>query len=86
MKQNDEDLSELELKSFWYKLHKKSICPKMDLIISFSILNCFWWTKDQIFWNEATGNQNNPKFGQPQPKNRPDHGPVQFGPMDFFGP
>ena len=25
MKQNDEDLSELELKSFWYKLHKQSI-------------------------------------------------------------
>ena len=41
MKKNDEDLSELELKSFWYKLHKKSICPKMNLIISFSILNCF---------------------------------------------
>ena len=61
MKQNDEDLSELELKSFWYKLHRKSICPKMDLIISFSILNCFW---------------NNPKFGQLQPKNRPDHSPV----------
>jgi len=41
MKQNDEDLSELELKSFWYKLHKKRICPKMDLIISLSILNHF---------------------------------------------
>jgi len=38
MKQNDEDLSELELKSFWYKL-KKSICPKMDLIMSFSIFD-----------------------------------------------
>jgi len=43
------------------------------------------WTVLNDFWNEATGNQNNPKFGQPQPKNRPDHGPVQFGPMDFFG-
>jgi len=53
MKQNDEDLSELELKSFWYKLHKKSICPKMDLIISFSILNHFWWTKDQIEDNKC---------------------------------
>jgi len=53
MKQNDEDLSELELKSFWYKLHKKSICPKIDLIISFSILNCFWWTKDQIEGNKC---------------------------------
>jgi len=53
MKQNDEYLSELELKSFWYKLHKKSICPKMDLIISFSILNHFWWTKDQIECNKC---------------------------------
>jgi hypothetical protein len=41
MKQNDENLSELELKSFWYKLHKKNICTKMNLIISFSIINCF---------------------------------------------
>jgi len=44
------------------------------------------WTVLNDFWNEATGNQNNPKFGQLQLKNRPDHGPVQFGPMDFFGP
>jgi len=43
----------LELKSFLYKLHKKSICPKMDLIISFSILNRFWWTKDQIEGNKC---------------------------------
>jgi len=28
MKQTDENLSELELKSFWYKLHTKSIIPK----------------------------------------------------------
>ena len=53
MKQTDENLSEVELKSFWYKLHKKSICPKMDLIISFSILNSFWWTKDQIEGNKC---------------------------------
>ena len=44
------------------------------------------WMVLNDFWNEATGNQNNPKFGQPQPKNRPVHGPVQFGPMDFFSP
>jgi len=44
------------------------------------------WMVLNDFWNEATGNQNNPKFGQPQLKNRLDHGPVQFGPMDFFGP
>jgi len=53
MKQNDENLSELELKSFWYKLHKKGICTKMDLFISFSILNRFWWTKDQIEGNKC---------------------------------
>jgi len=53
MKQNDENLSVLELKSFWYKLRKKSICTKMDLIISFSILNRFWWTKDQIEGNKC---------------------------------
>jgi len=53
MKQNDENLSELELKSFWYKFHKKSIYTKMDLIISFSILNRFWWTKDQIEGNKC---------------------------------
>ena len=28
MKQNYEDLSELELKSFWYKLHKKKYLPQ----------------------------------------------------------
>jgi hypothetical protein len=39
MKQNDKNLSELELKSFWYKLHENNICTKMDLIIYFSILN-----------------------------------------------
>ena len=53
MKQNDENLSELELNSFWYKLHKKSIYTKIDLIISFSILNHFWWTKDQIEGNKC---------------------------------
>jgi len=52
MKQNDENLSELKLKSFWYKLHKKIICTKMDLILSFSIPNHFWWTKDQIEGNK----------------------------------
>jgi len=45
-------LSELELKSFWYKLHKKSIYTKMDFILSFSILNRFWSTKDQIEGNK----------------------------------
>ena len=44
------------------------------------------WTVLNEFWNEATSNQNNPKFGQLQLKNRLVHGPVQFGPMDFFGP
>ena len=29
MKQSDENLSELELKSFWYKLHKKVFVQKM---------------------------------------------------------
>jgi len=46
MKQNDKNLSELELKSFLYMLHKQNICTKMDLVISFSILNRFGWTKD----------------------------------------
>jgi hypothetical protein len=41
MKKNDENLSELELNSFWYKLHKKNICLRMDLVITFSILNRF---------------------------------------------
>jgi len=53
MMQTDENLSELELKSFVYKLHKKSIYTKMDFIISFSILNHFWWTKDQIEGNKC---------------------------------
>jgi len=53
MKQNDENLSELELKLFWYKLLKKGIYTKMDLIISFSTLNHFWWTKDQIEGNKC---------------------------------
>ena len=35
MKENDENLSELELKA------QKSICTKMDLVISFSVLNHF---------------------------------------------
>ena len=40
----------------------------------------------KYFWNLATGNWNSPKSGQPQPKNRLDHGLVQFGPTVFFGP
>jgi len=44
------------------------------------------WIVLNDFWNEATGNWNNPKFGWPQPKIRLDHSPVQFGPVDFFGP
>ncbi|KIK05838.1 hypothetical protein K443DRAFT_638715 [Laccaria amethystina LaAM-08-1] len=41
MKKNDKNLSELELNSFCYKLHKKNICLRMDLVITFSILNRF---------------------------------------------
>ena len=52
MKENDENMTELELKSFWYKSHKKSIFTKMDLVISFSVLNRFWWTKDPIEGNK----------------------------------
>jgi len=36
------------------------------------------WTVLNDFWNDATSNQNNPKFGQPQPKNRPDHNLVLY--------
>jgi hypothetical protein len=42
MKQNDQNMSELELKSFWYKFAQQNTCTKMDLIISFSIINRFW--------------------------------------------
>jgi hypothetical protein len=40
----------------------------------------------KYFQNEATGNQTNPKCGQPQLKKRPDRGLVRFGPTVFFGP
>jgi hypothetical protein len=40
----------------------------------------------KYFQNEATGNQTDPKCGQPQPKKRPDQGSVWFGPTGFFGP
>jgi hypothetical protein len=51
MKQNDQNMSELESKSFWYKLHERNNCTKMYLVISFSILDRFWWTKGQIKGN-----------------------------------
>ena len=52
MKQNNENLSELELKSFWYNLHKKSIYTKMDLVVYFSVLDLFLWTKNPIKGNK----------------------------------
>jgi hypothetical protein len=39
MKQNDQNMSELESKSFWDKLHERNTCTKMNLVISFSILD-----------------------------------------------
>ena len=42
-----------------------------------------FWTVLKYFWNSATDNQNSPKFGQLQLKNRLDHGPVQFSPTVF---
>ena len=45
-----------------------------------------FWMVCRYFWNSATGNWNSPKFRQPQPKNRPDHDLVQFGPSIFCGP
>ena len=41
MKERDENLSELEFKSFWYKPCTKSICTKMNLVISFSVINSY---------------------------------------------
>jgi hypothetical protein len=48
IKKNYDNLSELELNSFWYKLHKKNICLRMDLVISFSILNRFDETRIKL--------------------------------------
>ena len=47
MKQNDQNMSELESKWFW----TKQTCAKMNLVISLSILAWFWWTKGQIKGN-----------------------------------
>ena len=51
MKQNDQNMSELESKSFWDKLHEENTCTKMNLVISFSFLDRFWWTKGRIKGN-----------------------------------
>jgi len=58
----------------------------MWLFNQLQLISTSLWMVLNDFWNEATSNWNNPKFGQLQLKNRLDHGLVQFGPMDFFGP
>ena len=48
MKQNDENLSELELKSFWYKLHKKEFVPKWIWLHLSQFLTIFDKPKTQL--------------------------------------
>ena len=51
-KQHDENLSELELKSFWYKLHKKVIVPKWMWLY----LSQFSEPAQQQFQSKVTSN------------------------------
>ena len=48
MKQNDENLSELESKSFWYKSHKKAFVQKWIWLYLSQFLTVFDEPKNQL--------------------------------------
>ena len=46
--ENDENLSELESKSFWYKLHRKVFVPELIWLYLSQFLTVFDETKTQL--------------------------------------
>ena len=52
MNQNDEKFKWVKIKVILVQVTQKSICTKMELVISYSVLNRFWWTKDPIKSNK----------------------------------
>ncbi|EDR07021.1 uncharacterized protein LACBIDRAFT_328279 [Laccaria bicolor S238N-H82] len=68
--QNDESLSELELKSFWYKLHKQVFVPKWIWLYLSQFLTVFDEPKTQLkqldqpqIWATATEKKTRPWSG-----------------------
>ena len=43
----------VRIKVILVQVAQKSICTKLDLVISFSVLNSFWWTKNLIIGNKC---------------------------------
>jgi len=74
---------------WWWWLNRKGMCYGGNYFY-FGEYKCdhtkTGYNTLQPVFDQATSNWTDPKCGQPQPENRPDHGLVQFSPMVFFSP